>query len=89
MRFRRTFVIGLLALGLAALPPGRSAGAGESTAGFTPLVKSHDEWRKLQSPDRYRILFDEETEHAGTFVCAACFMPLFEQLDLLSQAGFR
>ena len=53
------------------------------------LVKADGEWRKLLPLDRYRVLFQEDTErpfssplngekHAGKFVCAACFLPLFD-----------
>ena len=56
--------------------------------GFQPLEKSRAEWRKLLPADRYAILFEASTERsftspldgekrAGTFVCAACFLPLF------------
>jgi peptide-methionine (R)-S-oxide reductase len=52
------------------------------------LVKSDSEWRRLLSPERYKVLFEEGTERAfshelnnekrsGTFVCAACHLPLF------------
>ena len=55
---------------------------------FEPLNKSEDEWRELLEPERYQILFEEATERpftsplndekrAGTFICAACFLPLF------------
>ena len=51
------------------------------------LPKSH--WRALLSTDQFHILFEEGTERAGsspldaeqragTFVCAACYLPLFE-----------
>jgi peptide-methionine (R)-S-oxide reductase len=53
------------------------------------LVTSKAEWKKLLPADRYAVLFEEATErpgssalnaekHDGTFVCAACFLPLFE-----------
>ncbi len=53
------------------------------------LEKSKDEWRELLEKDRYRILFEEGTERsftsslnqekrAGTFICAACYLPLFD-----------
>ncbi len=53
------------------------------------LNKSKAEWKRLLSADRYEILFEEGTERAGsspldrekrdgTFVCAACFQPLFD-----------
>jgi peptide-methionine (R)-S-oxide reductase len=54
------------------------------------LVKSKSEWAALLLPEEvYRILFEGGTEPAGTsplnnekrdgtFVCAACFLPLFD-----------
>lgn len=53
------------------------------------LGKSKAEWKRLLSAERYEILFEEGTERAGsspldrekrdgTFVCAACFQPLFD-----------
>ena len=52
------------------------------------LQKSHDEWRRLLTPEQYGVLFEEGTERActsplndekraGTYVCAACHAPLF------------
>lgn len=52
------------------------------------LIKSKAEWRALLPRDRYAILFEQGTERAGssplnaekragTYVCAACFLPLF------------
>ena len=46
-------------------------------------------WRELISPEGYQVLFQEATEPAfssplnaekrgGTFICAACFLPLFD-----------
>jgi len=56
-----------------------------------PMVtrKTKAEWADLLPPEIYRILFEEDTEHAcssfllsekrsGTFLCAACFQPLFD-----------
>ena len=48
-----------------------------------------DDWKKLLPPDAYGVLFEEDTERAGsselnhekrdgTFVCAACYQPLFD-----------
>lgn len=56
---------------------------------FDPLTKPKTEWRILVSPEAYRVLFEEETEEPGssklnheqrdgTYVCAACHLPLFE-----------
>jgi peptide-methionine (R)-S-oxide reductase len=52
------------------------------------LSKPRAAWRELLSTDRYRVLFEEETEppgscplnqekRPGTFICAACHLPLF------------
>ncbi len=52
------------------------------------LEKPKSEWKKILPPDRYAVLFEEGTEppfsspldsekRAGTFVCAACLLPLF------------
>jgi len=77
-----------ISVGLAVAPPARAAGEGKAP-GVTRLVKSRDEWRKLLPTERFAILFDEDTERvgtsplneekrSGTFICAACFLPLFE-----------
>ena len=53
------------------------------------IVKSKQAWKALLPPASYRVLFEEATERAGTsplnnekrvgtFVCAACFLPLFD-----------
>lgn len=53
------------------------------------LEKSRREWQDLLTVDAYKVLFKEATEPAGsstlngekrsgTFVCAACYLPLFE-----------
>ncbi len=53
------------------------------------LSKQKQDWRKALESDRYNILFEEGTERAGssplndekrdgTFICAACNLPLFE-----------
>ena len=73
------------ALGLVAA----CAEARNEVSSVTPLEKSKAEWKALLEPARYRILFEEATEpprssplddehRAGTFICAACFLPLFE-----------
>ena len=52
------------------------------------LTKPHSEWRQLLTPEQYAVLFEEATERpfshplneenrAGTFLCAACALPLF------------
>ena len=53
------------------------------------LKKTREEWRQLLDSAAYAVLFEEGTERAftsplndekrsGTYVCAACFQPLFE-----------
>jgi peptide-methionine (R)-S-oxide reductase len=53
-----------------------------------PLDKPKEEWKELLSVPAYDVLFKEHTERAGTsplnaekragtFVCAACHLPLF------------
>ena len=53
------------------------------------LKKTAAEWKKLLPADSYRVLFEEATEppgssvfnsekRAGTFVCAACNLPMFD-----------
>ena len=67
------------------------ARANDSTKGadFMPLTKPKAEWKTLLAPASYAVLFEEDTErpftsplnnekHKGTFVCAACNLPLFE-----------
>ncbi len=52
------------------------------------LKKSGKEWKALLPADRYAVLFEEDTERPGssplnrekrpgTFICAACSLPLF------------
>jgi peptide-methionine (R)-S-oxide reductase len=56
---------------------------------LTPLDKPEKEWKKLLSKQEFHILFEEGTERPhtsplnnikekGTFICAACYLPLFE-----------
>ena len=54
----------------------------------TPLTKPKSEWKALLPANSYNVLFEEDTERAGTsplnkekragtYVCAACYLPLF------------
>ncbi len=56
---------------------------------ITKLDKPEKEWKELLSKKQFHILFEEGTEppgssplndikEKGTFVCAACYLPLFE-----------
>ncbi|MEM1128539.1 MAG: peptide-methionine (R)-S-oxide reductase MsrB [Bacteroidota bacterium] len=55
---------------------------------FEVLDKPHEAWREVVTEDQYYILFEEGTERRftsdlldntarGTYVCAACYLPLF------------
>ncbi|SFP97309.1 peptide-methionine (R)-S-oxide reductase [Nitrosomonas cryotolerans] len=91
---RRTVLQGFSVLVALPLIPAcsRSPGAGEASSLITPLKKPHEEWRALVSPRAYQILFEEATERPessnlvyedrdGTFICAACYLPLFESAN--------
>lgn len=81
---RRAFI--KLAAGALALTQFNSTGmAAERIA---RLNKSDAEWKRLLTPEQYRVLREEGTERAftsplnheqrsGRFVCAACDLPLF------------
>ena len=59
-----------------------------TAAAITPLKKARADWSALLEPDRYEVLFHEDTEfpdrvpnaekRRGTYICAACFLPLFK-----------
>jgi len=62
--------------------------AAMTTNPIQKLTKSLEEWRELLTPEQYSVLFEEATERpfthaldgekrAGTFLCAACQLPLF------------
>jgi peptide-methionine (R)-S-oxide reductase len=66
---------------LVQMPARAAADAGQ-------LEKSKEEWRKLLAPGAYDVLFRARTERPGssplnaekrrgTYLCAACFLPLF------------
>jgi peptide-methionine (R)-S-oxide reductase len=76
-------------LGLSVLPI-ISAGVALAKVGVGPVLrKSKAEWAALLPRAAYRVLFEEDTERAGssplnhekrdgTFGCAACNLPLFD-----------
>lgn len=77
---------GLAAFGLQAGSI-RAAFGKESTP--MKLSKTKAEWAALLPAAAYKVLFEEGTEYAGssplnhekrdgTFICAACFLPLFD-----------
>ncbi len=86
---RRDMLRGALgALGVA-MGGARSAGAAGAAGAVAPLGLPHETWRPLVASEAYAVLFEEATERArsspldhekraGTYVCAACYLPLFE-----------
>lgn len=90
---RRDFLPRLLALSVvpAALPALAQTDAGALAAGdpgIGRLKKSRAEWRRLLTPAQFAVLFDDDTERPfssplneekqkGSFLCAACYLPLF------------
>jgi peptide-methionine (R)-S-oxide reductase len=81
---------GALAIGPIACSREGIGAAGQATdKDFPPVEIARVEWMKILDADRYSILFGAGTEPAfsspldkqydpGTYVCAACFLPLFE-----------
>ncbi|CAG0957439.1 Peptide methionine sulfoxide reductase MsrB [Burkholderiales bacterium] len=68
---------------------GSAASLREAIAGKGKLTKTKREWAALLPAAAYAVLFEEGTEPAGssslnhekregTFICAACFQPLFD-----------
>ena len=92
-RIRRRDFLGLAGLGLL-LPAELTAIGGKmataaKTLDFDRLEKPKQEWKRLLPRSAYRVLFEEATEppfssplleekREGTYLCAACFLPLFE-----------
>ena len=82
---RRLFLGGVLGLGALPLVGCSST---EPSGDRPELYKTRSEWRNLLSAAAFSILFNEGTEdpgssplanehRAGTYICAACFIPLF------------
>jgi peptide-methionine (R)-S-oxide reductase len=86
-----------LALGVAGMPPAGETGpanpapkkvAPAAKRGVEKITKSDEEWRKILTPDQYKVLRKEGTEiaftgkywnhHAkGIYLCAGCGLELF------------
>ena len=89
---RRSFLRSLVALGAALVgcsssdPVAADAAAPDAV---TKLDCPHEAWKKVVRPAAFEVLFEEDTERpfssplekeklSGTYVCAACALPLFE-----------
>jgi peptide-methionine (R)-S-oxide reductase len=91
---RRTLLQSLALLTPAVLIGRYVSAASNTAAGASPqtvqaLDKAHEAWRSQVSADAYAVLFEENTERSGTsplndehrdgtFICAACYLPLFD-----------
>lgn len=75
--------------GVLALPIVGAGIVGAKDSAGPVLRKSKAEWASLLPPSAYRVLFEEDTERAGTsplnqekrdgrYICAACQLPLFD-----------
>lgn len=84
---RRQSLLSLLAMALPSI--GGRANAAEYGSPTSALVKSKADWAALLPAPAYAVLFEEATERPGssplneekrngTFICAACFLPLFD-----------
>ena len=78
-------------LGTLISAPMTNSAAGDASAldPIVKLVKPDAEWKRLLTPPQYAVMFRDATERpnsspldaekrAGTFVCAACALPLFK-----------
>ena len=86
----RRFALKSLAVLAGGIAVGSSVhGLAAPAASAGRLVKTAEQWRALLPANRYTILFEDGTEapgssplnlekRDGTFVCAACFLPLFD-----------
>src|SRR5688500_10788964 len=86
---RRNFIVQATGCVAAALSLRATAeGAHEVAESFPPLQRRDMPWHQLLDPERFEILFLQETEFAGssplnaerrdgTYICAACRLPLF------------
>jgi peptide-methionine (R)-S-oxide reductase len=97
MTMNRRKLLGLLASGAGALTLGSAfvgslAMAEDDLESFPRLDITLDQWEKILGPERFRILFRAGTEsphsspldklyESGTYVCAACNLPLFDSED--------
>lgn len=85
---RKQFLAGLVAVALAPVAWIEGVGAAVREK-IARLDKPKSAWRRLLPRDTYDVLFEEHTERAGssalnaekrdgTYLCAACYLPLFE-----------
>ncbi len=89
MMTRHQFLGSLFGVVVAPLVFPTAAKGRETSEDIEKLEKPLSEWEALLPRDAYRVLFEEDTERPGssplnqekrqgTFICAACYLPLFE-----------
>jgi len=92
---KRRTLIRLGAIGLAAVPVAgwvRAQDNPDSAPQQGDSAMTLEDWKRLLPRERYDILFREHTERAwtselndekraGTYICAACYQPLFASAD--------
>jgi len=89
LRILGTLFCAVTIIGFAATGSGDNSEGDSQMTVVKPLKKSDKEWKEILPADRYRVLFKEGTEPAGsspldhekrpgTFICAACYLPLFK-----------
>ena len=94
---RRTILQSLLPVAALPMLPANAQATGPAAAGspVEALKRPREFWRDKVSPQAFAVLFNDNTERAGssplnheqragTFVCAACQLPIFN-----SQAKFE
>ena len=88
---RRLFITSTIASALTLTAIRQSYAATETMPGntnFPAITLSKKDWQKLLAEPQYKVLFEEATERPwtsplndekreGTYVCSACFLPLF------------
>jgi peptide-methionine (R)-S-oxide reductase len=88
---RQLSAVALAGIGFPACPRSERANATaeQESSLVTKLNKPLSEWRQLLPAQAYAVLFEEDTERPGSspldhekreglFICAACYLPLFE-----------
>ena len=94
---RRTFVASLVGLAGTSGMAGRLYAVVPESDAVSKIHRTAAEWKKILTPEQFRILRDEGTEppyssrlnkehRQGTYVCAGCDLPLFRS-DMKYDSG--
>src|SRR5438094_4232627 len=88
MSRRNALLAGIGLAGVAAFAKNLFSGGAHAGAEAFEVTKSEDEWKRLLTPEQFRVLRQHGTERPfssplndehrpGVFACAACDLPLF------------